>query len=163
MKCKMRLDPASSDEGQNREESESSMRRGKAMHQKSMQMELALGSRGEAPRDQSSGEAGRAAQGKERSGSHDLMERVVVRANAVKAFKRVRRNKGSPALRDRLSLHRTRLVAPTLCCLIVEDSTVPASTAIWEPFTSTPDEVPRPCNNPRGAHRKDLECRIQYA
>ena len=37
----MRLDPASSDEGPNREESESSMRRGKAMHQKSMQMELA--------------------------------------------------------------------------------------------------------------------------
>ena len=39
----MRLDPASSDEGPNREESESSMRRGKAMHQKSMQMELHWG------------------------------------------------------------------------------------------------------------------------
>ena len=77
------------------------MRRGKAMHQKSMQMEFALGSRGEAPRDQSSGEAGRATQGKERSGSHDLMERVVVRANAVKAFKRVRRNKGSPGIDGR--------------------------------------------------------------
>ena len=72
------------------------MSRGKARHQKSMQMELALGSRGEAPRDQGSGEAGRATQGKERSGSHDLMERVVARANAVEAFKRVRRNKGSP-------------------------------------------------------------------
>ena len=78
----MRLDPASSDEGPNREESESSMRRGKAMHQKSMQMELALGSRGEAPRDQGSGEAGRATHGKERSGSHDLMARVVVLAAA---------------------------------------------------------------------------------
>ena len=59
-------------------------------------MELALGCRGEAPRDQGSGEAGRAAHGKERSGSHDLMERVVVRANAVKAFKRVRRKQGTP-------------------------------------------------------------------
>ena len=97
----MRLDPASSDEGPNREESESSRRRGKAMYQKSMQMELALGSRGEAPRDQGSGEAGRASQGKERSGSHDLMERVVERANAVEAFKRVRRNKGSPGIDGR--------------------------------------------------------------
>ena len=77
------------------------MSRGKARHQKSMQMELALESRGEAPRDQSSGEAGRATHGKERSGSHDLMERVVARANAVKAFKRVRRNKGSPGIDGR--------------------------------------------------------------
>ena len=77
------------------------MRRGKAMHQKSMRMELALGNSGEAPRDQGSGEAGRAAQGKERSGNYDLMERVVVRANAVEAFKRVRRNKGSPGIAGR--------------------------------------------------------------
>ena len=77
------------------------MSRGKARHQKSMQMELALESRGEAPRDQGSGEAGRAGHGKERSGSHDLMERVVARANAVEAFKRVRRNKGSPGIDGR--------------------------------------------------------------
>ena len=66
-----------------------------------MQMELALESRGEAPRDQCSGEAGRAGHGKERSGSHDLMERVVARANAVEAFKRVWRNKGSPGIDGR--------------------------------------------------------------
>lgn len=66
------------------------------MHQKSSQLELALEGRGEAPRVQRSGEAGRAARGKERSGSRDLMERVVARENAMEALKRVRRNKGSP-------------------------------------------------------------------
>jgi group II intron reverse transcriptase/maturase len=59
-------------------------------------MELALEGRGEAPSVQCSGEAGRAAWGEERSGSHDLMERVVARENAMVALKRVRRNKGSP-------------------------------------------------------------------
>lgn len=68
------------------------------MHQKSSQLELALEGRGEAPRVERSGEAGRAGQGKERSGNHDLMERVVVRGNAIEAFKRVRRNKGSPGI-----------------------------------------------------------------
>lgn len=68
------------------------------MHQKSMQLELALEGRGEAPRVERSGEAGRAGQGKERSGSHDLMERVVARENAMEALKRVRRNKGSPGI-----------------------------------------------------------------
>ena len=72
------------------------MNRGKAMHQKSRQLELPLEGRGEAPRAERSGEAGRAAQGEERSGSHDLMERVVARENAVAALKRVRQNKGSP-------------------------------------------------------------------
>jgi len=72
---------------------------GKAMHQKSMQLELWLEDRGEAPRVQPSGEAGRAACGDERSGSDDLlMERVVARENAKVAFKRVRRNKGSPGV-----------------------------------------------------------------
>ena len=72
---------------------------GKVMHQKSMQMELALEGRGEAPSVQRSGEAGRAGHGDERSGSDDLlMERVVARENAKKAFKRVRRNKGSPGI-----------------------------------------------------------------
>ena len=64
----------------------------------SMEMELALEGRGEAPKAERSGEAGRAAQGKERSGSHALMERVVARENAVEALKRVRRNKGSPGI-----------------------------------------------------------------
>ena len=65
----------------------------------SMQMELALESRGEAPSGKRSGEAGRAAQGKERSGSDDsLMERVVARENALAAFQRVRRNKGGPGI-----------------------------------------------------------------
>jgi RNA-directed DNA polymerase len=68
------------------------------MHQMSL-WELPLEGRGEAPRAERSGEAGRAAQGKERSGSHDLlMERVVARENAEAALKRVRRNKGSPGI-----------------------------------------------------------------
>jgi RNA-directed DNA polymerase len=72
--------------------------RGKAMHQLSL-WELPLEGRGEAPRVERSGEAGRAAWGKERSGSHDpLMERVVARENAEEALKRVRRNKGSPGI-----------------------------------------------------------------
>ena len=66
----------------------------------SMQMELPLEDRGEALRAERSGEAGRAAQGKERSGSEHrlLMERVVARENAIEALKRVRRNKGSPGI-----------------------------------------------------------------
>jgi RNA-directed DNA polymerase len=68
------------------------------MHQMSL-WELPLEGRGEAPRVERSGEAGRAAWGKERSGSHDLlMERVVARENALEALKRVRRNKGSPGI-----------------------------------------------------------------
>ena len=75
------------------------MSRGKARHQTSIQMELALTAGGEAPERQRSGEAGRAAQGQERSGSHGgLMEQVVARENALVAFKRVRRNKGSPGI-----------------------------------------------------------------
>jgi RNA-directed DNA polymerase len=68
------------------------------MHQMPL-WELPLEGRGEAPRGERSGEAGRAVQGKERSGSHDLlMERVVARGNAEEALKRVRRNKGSPGI-----------------------------------------------------------------
>lgn len=65
-----------------------------------MQMELALESRGEAPTVERSGEAGRAAHGKERSGREHLrlMEQVIARENAVDALKRVRRNKGSPGI-----------------------------------------------------------------
>jgi RNA-directed DNA polymerase len=79
--------------------------RGMAMHQKSSevnQLELPLENWGEAPSSNWSGEAGRAAPGKERSGATDLpeglMERAVERANAVQALKRVRRNKGSPGI-----------------------------------------------------------------
>jgi RNA-directed DNA polymerase len=69
------------------------------MHQMSL-WELPLEGRGEAPRAERSGEAGRAGHGKERSGSEHsrLMERVVARENAKEALKRVRRNKGSPGI-----------------------------------------------------------------
>lgn len=68
------------------------------MHQKTMQMELPLEDRGEAPNVRRSGEAFRAAQGDERSGSGGLMERVVERGNLATALKRVRKNKGSPGI-----------------------------------------------------------------
>jgi RNA-directed DNA polymerase len=86
-------------EGPNREESESSVRRGKAVHPKTGQLELALEGWGEAPKSQRSGEAGRAAQRNERLGSTRLLlEQVVARENAINALKRVRRNKGSPGI-----------------------------------------------------------------
>jgi hypothetical protein len=62
----MRLGPAPSDEGPNGEESETTVRLGMAMRQKSMQMELLLEGRGEAPRVERSGEARPAVQGEER-------------------------------------------------------------------------------------------------
>ena len=70
------------------------------MHQKSTQVELPLEGRGEAPRVERSGEAGRAARGEERSGNGhaSLLERVVERDNLVRALKRVRQNKGSPGV-----------------------------------------------------------------
>ena len=75
------------------------MSRGKAMHQKSSQLELPLEGQGEALSTQRSGEAGRAEHGNERSGSHGLlMEQAVARENAREACKRVRRNKGSPGI-----------------------------------------------------------------
>jgi RNA-directed DNA polymerase len=81
------------------------MRRGKATHQKSgqgEQLELLLGGWGEALAANQSGEAGRAAHGKERSGNTsllmELMEQAVARENAVRALKRVRRNKGGPGI-----------------------------------------------------------------
>lgn len=103
------------------------MRRGKAVHQMSEQLEcLELLPRGwgAAPSATQSGEAGRATHEDERSGTtHRLMEQVVARANAVQAFKRVRRNKGSPGidgmtvdqlapyLRDHWSAIREQLLA----------------------------------------------------
>jgi len=90
---------AGSGEGPNRGESKSSVSRGKAMHQKSRQLELPLEEWGEAPCAQRSGEAGRPAHGRECSGSHSLlMERAVARENVREAFRRVRRNKGSPGI-----------------------------------------------------------------
>jgi RNA-directed DNA polymerase len=69
-----------------------------AMRQKSMQMELLLEGRGNAPRGERSGEARPAVQGEERSGINDLMERVIERENCLRALKRVRSNKGSPGI-----------------------------------------------------------------
>jgi RNA-directed DNA polymerase len=63
-----------------------------------MQMELLLEGRGEAPSVQRSGEARSAGHGNERSGVGDLMERVVERENCLLALKRVRQNKGSPGI-----------------------------------------------------------------
>jgi len=70
------------------------------MRQKILQGELPLEGRGEAPSVQRSGEAGRAAKGRARSGvDHEaLMELVVERENCRKALKRVRQNKGSPGV-----------------------------------------------------------------
>ena len=63
------------------------------------QLELALDSRGEAPRSQRSGEAPTTSNGDERSGGDRLlMEQVVARANALAALKRVKQNKGSPGV-----------------------------------------------------------------
>jgi RNA-directed DNA polymerase len=94
----MRWDPASPDEGPNGEESETSVHLGKARRQMSMQMELLLEGRGEAPRVERSGEARLAVCGNERSGVGDLMERVVERENCLRALKRVRSNKGSAGI-----------------------------------------------------------------
>ena len=86
-------------EGPNSEESASTVHRGKATHQTSRQLELPLGDWGESLGIEWSGEAGRAGHGNERSGSHRLlMEQVVARENAMAAFKRVRRNRGSPGI-----------------------------------------------------------------
>ncbi len=71
------------------------------MRQKTMQMELPLEDRGEAPKVRRSGEARPAAQGNERSGNDglvELMEQVVERGNLQAALKRVRKNKGSPGI-----------------------------------------------------------------
>lgn len=70
------------------------------MRQKTQQVELPLEGRGEAPRVQRSGEAGRAAKERTRSGvGHErLMKLVVERENCLRALKRVRQNKGSPGV-----------------------------------------------------------------
>jgi RNA-directed DNA polymerase len=62
------------------------------------QLELALESRGEAPRRKRSEEEPTATQGDERSGTSGLMELVCERQNLQAALKRVRKNKGSPGI-----------------------------------------------------------------
>ena len=70
-----------------------------AMHQMSIQLELLLEERGEAPKVQRSGEVHSAVCEDERSGSgHELMELVVERDNLKRALKRVRQNKGGPGI-----------------------------------------------------------------
>lgn len=71
---------------------------GSDKHQKFAQAELALGGRGEAPRDQRSGELRPATNENGRSGNDRLMEAVVERSNVVRALKRVKQNKGSPGV-----------------------------------------------------------------
>ena len=56
----MRLDPTPADEGPNEKESAPTTECGKAMHQMPAEAELALENRGEAPKVERSGEAGRA-------------------------------------------------------------------------------------------------------
>jgi RNA-directed DNA polymerase len=90
-----------SGEGPNGEESESTVRHERAVHQMSNdQFELPLDGRGEAPRAERSGEAMSAAQGDERSGldTMRLMARMVEGGNLRRALKRVRQNKGSPGV-----------------------------------------------------------------
>ena len=111
------------------------------MHQMSRQLELSLESRGEAPRVERSGEAGRAASGNGRLGSdHNLlMEMVVERGNAISALKRVRKNKGSPGidgmrvgeLSDNLRKHwgriREQLLAGSYQPSVVKRQAIPKS------------------------------------
>ena len=87
-------------EGPNGEESETNVNLGDAMRQKSGQLELPFGVRGEASCDEGSGEASTAVHENERPGNHDtcLMERVVERDNVMLALKRVQKNKGSPGI-----------------------------------------------------------------
>lgn len=76
------------------------MRLESATRQKSRQLELPFGNKGEAPKTERSGEAPTASHGDERSGTttHLLMEEVVERTNVEAALKKVRSNKGSPGI-----------------------------------------------------------------
>ena len=113
------------------------------MHQKSVQLEVTeLLPRGwsETPSAPQSGEAGRARHEDERSGTTGLlMEQVVARENAMQAFKRVRRNKGSPGidgmtvdqlepyLREHWAAIREQLVAGTYQPSAVKRQLIPKS------------------------------------
>lgn len=69
-----------------------------AKRQKSTQMELPLGDKGEAQKGQRSGEAQTAMNEIARLGTDRLMEEAVGSANVELALKQVRRNKGSPGI-----------------------------------------------------------------
>jgi len=69
-----------------------------ALRQKSKQLELPLGYRGETLNDRRSVEASTAANADERSSDDPLMERVVEEGNVEVAQKRVRQNKGSAGI-----------------------------------------------------------------
>lgn len=113
------------------------------MHQKSDQLEwseLLPRGWGEAPSAPQSGEAGRATDEAERSGAPRLlMEQAVARENAITAFKRVRRNKGSPGidgmtvgqleayLRENWPTIREQLLAGTYQPSVVQRQEIPKS------------------------------------
>lgn len=84
--------------GPNDEESDTPVSLDDAMPQKPGQLGLPLEGRGETPSVERSAEASAAANGNERSGASDLMERVCERPNLQAALKRVRQNKGSPGI-----------------------------------------------------------------
>jgi RNA-directed DNA polymerase len=67
-------------------------------HQKSRQLELPRVGRGEASAGKRSGEAPTATNGIERSGTDDLLARIVARDNCIQALRRVQKNKGSPGV-----------------------------------------------------------------
>lgn len=113
-------------EGPNEEESDTTVRHGRARHQMAIeQMELPLGERGEAPIATRRGEARPTTPELGRSGPDDLMDRIVERSNLARALKRVRRNQGSagidgmtvdelvPYLRDHWGGIREALLAGT--------------------------------------------------
>ena len=68
------------------------------MVQKSIQLELPLEGRGEAPRAKRSGQATTATDADAHPGTVSLLELVLERENLLRALKRVRRNKGSPGV-----------------------------------------------------------------
>jgi len=88
-----------SGEGPNGRESETTLNLGRAWLQESgEQLELPFERAGEAREADGSGEALRAKEGDERSGTGCLMEEVVERANLKAALRRVRQNKGGPGI-----------------------------------------------------------------
>lgn len=112
---------------------------GSVRPQKSKQLELPLGDRGEASKAQRSVEAQTAANGNERSGSDHLMEKVIESSNVLKAMKRVRQNNGSPGidgitvdelaghLKNRWEVIRAELLAGTYQPQPVRGAEIPKS------------------------------------
>src|SRR5690606_20939712 len=68
------------------------------MPQMPKQLGLPFGGRGEAPRDDRSVEVSTAESVRKPPGASDLLERVLSRANLQVAFRRVKKNKGSPGI-----------------------------------------------------------------